>query len=151
MLKVRKSKKETWSKLDTSADEFLRSRNRQEQQAQIAKDKATRRMLLFYAVECGGKYQLLKKNSLFMFSKLPENLRNVNHGIPQLLKEIGIETKIEFPILKSRHDQDVHPNHYQEVWRYGIDYKDENDQIGKAIEEELKRILERLHEIEGRK
>lgn len=40
--------------LDVSVEEFLRSRNRQEQQAKETKDDNTRRMLLFYAVECGG-------------------------------------------------------------------------------------------------
>lgn len=43
----------------TSKEEFKRSRNRQEQVAATVTEPMTRRMLLFYAVECGAKYQYM--------------------------------------------------------------------------------------------
>ena len=70
--------------LDVSSDEFLRSRNRQEQQAKDTKDDASRRMLLFYAVECGGKYQIMFKEKCHLFSKLPKKHQGYMHDIQKI-------------------------------------------------------------------
>ena len=56
--------------LDVSAEEFRRSRNRQEQVAAKTVDENARRLLLFYAVECGGKYQLMVDEGCHLFTKL---------------------------------------------------------------------------------
>ena len=58
--------------LDVSSDEFKRSWKRQEQQAKDMSDDFARRMLLFYAVECGGKHQLMFREKCFMYSRMPD-------------------------------------------------------------------------------
>lgn len=69
--------------LDVSAEEFRSSRNRQEAAAKAVSDSSTRRLLLFYAVECGGKYQLLVNENKFLFSKLSEEDKGLGHDVWQ--------------------------------------------------------------------
>ena len=136
--------------LDVSSDEFLRSRNRQEQQAKDTKDDASRRMLLFYAVECGGKYQIMFKEKCHLFSKLPKKHQGYMHDIQKILMVLGIEAKCPFPPLKSTKDDIITPAHYQEMWRYGINCENAKEN-GEIIEKSLLVALERLHELEKRK
>jgi len=136
--------------LDVSANEFLRSRNRQEQQAKETKDEASRRMLLFYAVECGGKYQIMIRENCRLFSLLPKEHQGYIHDIQRILKVIGIEEKCLFPILKSTKGDIITPAHYQEMWRYGINCEDAKE-TGEIIEKSLIEALARLHELEKRK
>lgn len=136
--------------LDVSCDEFLRSRNRQESVARKVKDDSARRMLLFYAVECGGKYQLMRDNNCFLFSNMPEEEKNYLHDIKKILKRIGLEQKCKFPNVKSKRQEIITPAHYQEMWRYGISCEEQN-QLGAEIEENLNKALHLLRELEGRK
>lgn len=75
--------------LDVSAEEFRSSRNRQEAAAEAVSDSSTRRLLLFYAVECGGKYQLLVNENKFLFSKLSEEDKGLGHDVWQ--REKGVD------------------------------------------------------------
>lgn len=135
--------------LDVSANEFKRSRDRQEQQAKEIKDNNTRRMLLFYAVECGGKYQLMLREKCYMYSKMPERYKNYRHDINGILKELGLESKCAFPVMQSIHGEQVDSSCFQEVWRYGINCKD-TEEKGREIENKLMRALELLHDMDGR-
>ena len=136
--------------LDVSANEFLKSRNRQEQQARETEDDASRRMLLFYAVECGGKYQLMIRENCNLFSRLPEKHKNYMHDIQRILKEIGIEAKCPFPILISTKRDTITPAHYQEMWRYGINCENAKE-AGEMIEKSMDEALARLRELKLRR
>lgn len=138
--------------LDVSAEEFRSSRNRQEAAAKDVSDSSARRLLLFYAVECGGKYQLLVNENKFLFSKLSEEDKGLGHDLLKLLKRIGIEqTFDELQDLHSRNQkQTVDVTRYHEMWRYGIRCK-EGETVERSIEETLKKILYLLHENETRK
>lgn len=135
--------------ISVSKREFLRSRNRQEQVAKNIQDDSARRMVLFYAVECGAKYQYMenhkcqKSNDDAMKNFVDKN----RHDIQNLLKEIGIEAKCSFPIVISNDGQSIDPGRYQEMWRYGINCKNSNE-IGQQIEKSMKEVLALLHEIE---
>ena len=135
--------------LDVSASEFRRSRNRQEQQAKSVTDNNTKRMLLFYAGECGGKYELMIREGCRLFSHLPEKYKKYKHDINAILKEIGI-TKCEFPSVYSVYDEQINAGQYQEMWRYGINCQ-EADEKGKIIEQNLLEALSLLHDMDRRK
>ncbi|MCM1373703.1 MAG: hypothetical protein NC245_01265 [Muribaculum sp.] len=136
--------------LDVSSDEFKRSWKRQEQQAKKISDVSARRLMLFYAVECGGKHQLMLREGCFMHSRMPNKYKELLHDIKKILKELGLEEKCTFPTLQSEHGQDISPGHYQEMWRYGINVK-KSDEMGRLIEENMLKALQLLHEREGRK
>lgn len=138
--------------LDASAGEFISSRNRQEAAARDVSDNSARRLLLFYAVECGLKYQLLVNEHIFLFSKLSEEDKGLGHDLLKLLKRIGIEQKFdELQDLHSGHlKQTIDVARYHEMWRYGIRCK-EKETVEQSIEEALKRILFLLHENETRR
>lgn len=137
--------------LDVSKEEFRRSRNRQEQAAiENKNDDSSRRMLLFYAVECGGKYQILKRENFKLFSALPSKYKGYKHDIRAILKEIGLEEKCSFPIVTSAHGENISADRYQEMWRYGINCDDSKTQ-GALIEAELVKALKLLHELESRR
>ncbi len=136
--------------LDVSSDEFKRSWKRQEQQAKEIADANARRMMLFYAVECGGKHHLMLREGCFMYSRMPDKYKKLLHDIKKIMKELGLEEKCEFPTLQSGHGQSILPGQYQEMWRYGINIKKANE-MGKLIEENMLKALRLLHELEGRK
>lgn len=138
--------------LDVSANEFRSSRNRQEAAAKDLSDSSARRLLLFYAVECGGKYQLLVNENIFLFSKLSKEDKGMGHDLLKLLKRIGIEQKFdELQDLHSGHqNQTIDVARYHEMWRYGIRCK-ESETVERSIEESLKKILYLLHENETRR
>lgn len=138
--------------LDVSAEEFRRSRNRQEQAAKSIQDPSARRLLLFYAVECGGKYQLLVNEKCHLFTKLSEDDQGIGHDILSLLKRIGLEQKCnDFPTLHSVHqNQTISVSKYQEMWRYGIGCC-ESAQEGQRVEDSLTKVLSLLHDNENRR
>lgn len=138
--------------LDVSAAEFKASRDRQEQVAREIRDDYVRRLLLFYAVECGGKYQLLKDRRVHVFSKLPEADKEYKHDLMAILKSIGLEQKcLRFPHLHSVHKgETIDVEKYHEMWRYGIRCK-EYDGTGQDIEDTLGQALRLLHENENRR
>lgn len=136
--------------INTSREELRRSRNRQEQTAADINEPMTRRMLLFYAVECGAKYQYMERNNYRMYSEVPETYRNNKHDIKKLLKELGMESKCSFPIVQSKHNQNIEPGQYQEMWRYGVNCEDAEEK-GKIIEENMRKALELLHDMEIRR
>lgn len=141
--------------LDVSSDEFKRSWERQEQQAKRISDASTKRMLLFYAVECGGKHRLMLREGCFVYSRMPEKYKALQHDIQKILKELGVEEKCNFPTLQSKHRQNergqsISPGQYQEMWRYGINIE-QADQMGQIVEEGMLKALQLLHELEGKK
>lgn len=130
--------------IDVTIKEFKKSRDRQEQMAAKITDDYARRLLLFYAVECGGKYQLLYNKNLSRFSDLSEKEKGYQHNIKSILKAIGIEEKLEFPNFTSKLGEQVPCERYQEMWRYGVTC-DNSRQMGEDVEKTLKKVLELLH------
>lgn len=137
--------------LEVSKEQFRRSWNRQEETAKtILNDNASRRMLLFYAVECGAKYLYMDKNGYRLYCKHVPDDKKSGHDIRKLMKDIGLESKCSFPNLKSNHKETVTPENYQEMWRYSIDCNDAEEN-GRIIEENMLKALELLHDLEIRR
>ncbi len=109
-----------------------------------------RRMLLFYAVECGAKYQYMEGKSYRMYSEVPTKYKDNKHDIQKLLKEIGLESKCAFPVIKSKHGQDITPGQYQEMWRYGVNCEDAEEK-GRKIEDNMQKALTLLHDMDRRR
>ena len=136
--------------LEVSKEQFRRSWNRQENTSKtIINDVASRRMLLFYALECGAKYLYMDKNGYRFYKREISKQDRLGHDIKRLLKEFGIESKCQFPDLISNFEETVHPEEYHQMWRYSINCKDA-DQQGWIIEENMLKARELLHELEMR-
>ncbi len=137
--------------LEVSKEQFRRSWNRQEITArEILKDDAARRMLLFYAVECGAKYLYMDKERYRYYKRDISEKNRPGHDIKKLMKKLGLESKCNFINMISNFGETVHPDEYQEMWRYSIDCKDSKEK-GKIIEENMLKALALLHELEMRR
>lgn len=58
--------------------ELRKSRDRQEETAKYIEDDNVRRMLLFYAVECGAKYQYMRYKGYKLYEEVPEDYKKIN-------------------------------------------------------------------------
>ncbi len=95
----------------------------------------TRRLLLFYSVECGLKCLIMKnigKNTYDELKKYSENNQKRVHGhdIKAMTEEVGIEH--EYPLKKIRllkSGGHVTPERYNELWRYGATLENEEEEI----------------------
>lgn len=86
----------------------------------------TRRLILFYAVECGLKSLLLKQigcdtyNDLVVYCSTNPDKKVAGHDIKALIKEVNPRNEY---VLKDIHLHDgnrtVRPRQFNELWRYG--------------------------------
>lgn len=106
----------------------------------------TKRLLLFYSVECGLKSLIMKnigKNTYEELKKYSEDNQKRVHGhdLKAMTQEVDIEYK--YPLKKIRLAKegcDVTPDRYNELWRYGASIEDEAEEI--RAEETLLGIAE---------
>lgn len=95
----------------------------------------SRRLLLFYSVECGLKSLILKnigKNTYEELKTYSEKKQMNIHGhdLKEMTRVVGIEHK--YPLKKIRltnRGGDVPPDRYNELWRYGASTEDETEEI----------------------
>lgn len=104
----------------------------------------SRRLLLFYAVECGLKSLIMKKEKAFMFSKLSQEAKSCKHNLKALLKLLDQEENYRNlkAIRTSHKKEEVTCGHYNEFWRYGVGCSEEDLKNGTEdlIEQELVKI-----------
>lgn len=131
--------------------DLKKSRDKHEKAARSIEDDNARRMLLFYSVECGAKYQYMKDNGYKLYNNVPDKYRNNMHDIKELLKNIGICGKCKFPTVISKYGDEISSGAYQEMWRYGIAIRTEDRDKINLIEENMNMALELLHDIERRR
>lgn len=137
--------------LEVSKEQFRRSWNRQEATAgKILNDNASKRMLLFYAVECGAKYLYMDKEHYRYYKRDVPEINRAGHDIKRLMKQLGMESRCNFINMVSNFNETIPPSDYQEMWRYGIDCKNAIEN-GKNIEENMLKALELLHDMEMRR
>ena len=137
---------------DVGYTELRNSRDAQAKAAKNIENDNARRMLLFYAVECGVKYQYMRYKGYKLYKDIPEDFREKHkHNIKSLLKEIGLDGKCKFPTIKSSHDENIDAGAYQEMWRYGIAVKSQEKRKLQIIEDNMNKALELLYEIERRR
>ncbi|MCI8380759.1 MAG: hypothetical protein HFI07_03060 [Lachnospiraceae bacterium] len=94
----------------------------------------SRRLLLFYSVECGLKSLIMKnigKNTYEELKKYSEEEGKHIHGhdLKAMVKEVGIEHKYPLKRIHLAKEGQCAPDRYNELWRYGAAVKDEEEQI----------------------
>ncbi|MBQ9119304.1 MAG: hypothetical protein IJY09_04490 [Lachnospiraceae bacterium] len=105
----------------------------------------TRRLILFYAVECGLKSLIMKdlgKDNYKDFKTYSENnnLRIHTHDLKAMTREIGIEHNYPLKRIPLSKGNPVDSARFNELWRYGAEVEDVNDEI--ETEKTLQKIAE---------
>lgn len=125
-------------RINITRSEFQKSfRNHYMLYKNTAKDLSprTRRLLLFYSVECGLKGLIMKNTGASTYEQLKEyseqNNKQVHgHNLKEMTKEVDIES--DYPLKKIRLAKtggDVRPAQYNELWRYGAAVEDEEEEL----------------------
>lgn len=107
----------------------------------------TRRLILFYSVECGLKSLIMKHSGNDTYEKL-EKYCDVNqkaglkgHDIKAMLKEINPRNEFVLKNIKlKRGGGSVQPKKFNELWRYGVETANIEDE--KRAENTLIKIAE---------
>ena len=88
----------------------------------------SRSIILFYCVECGLKFLLMKKLRIFRIKDANKPIHNMltSHNLSEILKELRMN-QFSFPIFKTNHNDDVSLKEYHQMKRYSIRAKSEND------------------------
>lgn len=104
----------------------------------------SKRMLLLYSIECGLKYLLLDKWEIVDINQIEKDSdrgKLINsHNIKGILKELGYQGMIKFPILKTVHDEKVDVSTYHQVCRYGVSITKDDIEKEKNLEMILNQI-----------
>lgn len=109
----------------------------------------SKRLLLVYSVECGLKYQLLKKWEVASSEEIREILSDKNHpkhtilgthNLRKILKELGQEGEFHFPEMATVHKDKISIEEYHQMQRYGIQADDRDIKKEKQLEEVLQKI-----------
>lgn len=107
----------------------------------------SRLLMLFYSVECGLKSLILKEIGKNTYEELKSyyeiNGKKVpGHDLKAMTKEVGIENSLPLKKIKLKDGGFVPPGKYNELWRYGADIEDEEEE--QSEEKTLVRIAEWL-------
>lgn len=84
-----------------------------------------KRLILFYAVECGLKYWIMKNKSLKDYRELccyarREGFGDFGHNIKDMLKDRGMDREYILKDFKTSEGQRVKPGEMNQFWRYGL-------------------------------
>lgn len=84
----------------------------------------TRRLILFYAVECGLKSLILKNIGKNTYEELSEYYQTngkhkPGHNLKEMTKEVGIETTFPLKSITLKKGRLIRSEQYNELWRYG--------------------------------
>lgn len=104
------------------------------QKTEKAASPKSRRLLLFYSVECGLKSLILKnigKNTFQDLKKYSENKNNKLHGhdVKAMTEELGIVKKYTLKRIRLKNSGGYAlPEQYNQLWRYGVGVEDEREE-----------------------
>ncbi len=100
----------------------------------------TRRLILFYCVECGLKCELLKREMKNTYKELwtcegLEKLERDGHNLNIMLKKAGVEARFPLGPIRLRSQESVGAREFNQLWRYGIETLDarEEDEAEKTL------------------
>ena len=113
--------------------------------ANIETSPKSRRLLLFYSVECGLKSLIMKnigKNTYEELRKYSEEQGKRVHGhdLKAMTQEVGIEHQYPLKRIRLAKEGSCAPERYNELWRYGAAIEDEEEEI--KAENTLEKIAE---------
>lgn len=120
--------------LNTTRNEFKKSFNAHFNlyvESEGTSSLNTRRLMIFYCVECGLKNLLLKQIGKNTYEDLQQYKDSIHkdvagHNLKELTKEIGIESAYPLKSIKLKKGS-VQPRQYNELWRYGVTVENEED------------------------
>lgn len=93
----------------------------------------TRRLILFYAVECGLKSLILKNIGKNTYQEMQEyyalcGKKMHGHDLKEMTREVGIETAYPLKSIQLEGSRKIKPKQYNELWRYGAATQDEAEE-----------------------
>ena len=112
-------------------------------------NEKTRRLILFYSVECGLKSLLMKnlgKDTYEEFTEccLNEKKELIGHNINAMLKELNPQSEFNLKNIPLKRGGSVTAKQFNELWRYGAAVSDKEDED--KAEKTLIKIAEWIHE-----
>lgn len=137
------------AKLDVSINEF---RNSYKKHYELYKHGnrmvavKSRRLLLFYSVECGLKCMPLQKIGKASYSDLQIYCKNKNgtfdgHNIKEMVKELGLDREYIIKRIQLKNaGGTVESRQFNELWRYGVESADELEE--EKVEDTLVELAE---------
>lgn len=113
-------------------------------------NEKSRRLLLFYSVECGLKSLLMKdlgKNTSEEFVKCcgSEKKELTGHDIRAMLKKLNPHNSYCLRNIHLKRGGYVSPDKFNELWRYGAALEDKDEE--EKAEKTLMKIAEWIHTI----
>lgn len=106
----------------------------------------SRRLLLFYSVECGLKYLLMDRWGIMNIEQIVFDEEKMNilrtHNINAILKELGQQGMAKFPPIKTCHRDTIDISTYHQVCRYGIGIDKSDTSKEQMYELKLKEIAQ---------
>lgn len=109
----------------------------------------SRRLILFYAIECGLKALLLDEvkghntSVFFNHARYKEKLNGKKgHNIQYILQELRYGP-VQLPSIECKRGEKAKPEEYNQVWRYGINAQEEEQA---KIEHELQKVATWIRE-----
>ncbi len=105
-------------------------------------------IILFYCVECGLKFLLMRKLKLYKTKDANQSISNIlkSHDLINLLKELH-QNRFSFQKIKTKHDEDVSLTEYHQMRRYCIEVKSEKyNEIRKQYDENLRSVAQWIYE-----
>lgn len=110
----------------------------------------SRRLILFYSVECGLKSLLMKdlgNNTYEEFAECCGNEKKqlTGHNISAMLKNLNPQNNYSLRNIRLKRGGCAPPEKFNELWRYGAATEDENEEI--KAEKTLAKIAEWIHTI----
>ncbi len=105
----------------------------------------SRRLLLFYSVECGLKSLIMKNTGKNTYEELrkyseEQGKRIHGHDLKAMTQEVGIEHQYPLKRIRIEKEGPCGPERYNELWRYGASVEDEEEEI--KAEKTLEKIAE---------
>ncbi len=115
---------------------------------ETAGNDKTRRLILFYSVECGLKSLLMKdlgKDTYEEFSECCEGEKKElrGHNISAMIKALNPSDDFNLKKIYLKRGGSVLPKQFNELWRYGADVNDEREE--ERAENTLLKIAEWIH------
>lgn len=82
----------------------------------------SKRLILVYCVECGLKYEVMKKERLNKTTDAQDDIQNDlrSHDLRRLLKRLNKAGVYTFPPIETKYGHPVHPEEYHQFCRYCI-------------------------------
>lgn len=102
--------------------------------ADSAVSPKSRRLLLFYSVECGLKSLIMKNIGRDTYEELKkyseEQGKHIHgHDLKAMTEEVGIEHKYPLKRIRLIKGGQCTPERYNELWRYGASVEDEEEEM----------------------